>query len=112
MANWHQYVYSIFHDIQAMPNRERRKLWDLLRHAYPNALEDTDPTPLEVWDDLRNRCQRPSTVRPFDIRQGNRTARGSARSRPDTCRRSSAAAVGRPRTTLLQPRSHRPLRRP
>jgi hypothetical protein len=55
MSEWERYVYDLYHEIQAMPHRERRKLWDLLRGAFPLALEGTDPTPAELWDYLENR---------------------------------------------------------
>jgi hypothetical protein len=47
-------VYAIYHAIQRLARIDRLELWRILEGAFPRALEDTDPTRLEVWDDPRN----------------------------------------------------------
>lgn len=54
MPNYERQVYRIHDMIQALPIKWRRKLWDELHAAFPLALEQTDPTPTEVWHDQRS----------------------------------------------------------
>ncbi len=48
---WYSPVNQIYKDIQDLSFKDRRELWDKLKRAFPRVLDDTDPTPLEVWDD-------------------------------------------------------------
>src|SRR5947209_5325801 len=54
MPEWDEGVYDLYYAIQRLSFRSRRKLWDLLNSAFPRVLDDTDPTPAEVWDDPEN----------------------------------------------------------
>jgi hypothetical protein len=55
MADQNEKIEAIFRAIQDLPLRARRKLWDILKAAFPHALDDTDPTPPEIWDYPENR---------------------------------------------------------
>jgi hypothetical protein len=54
MGEYDPQVYAIYHAIQELPTGAREKLWKLLEQAFPRVLDETDPAPVEVWDDPGN----------------------------------------------------------